>query len=532
VRIRRFGTAPRRRILLVNPATGENIWTMVGTARLLGRKAIMPCSALATLVALTPQDVSVEYLLCDENVGKIPWDIRCDLVVVTGYSVQARRIAEVCKEFRARGRSVALGGIYATVEPDKARELADYLFLGEGEYIWPEFLRAWVAGNARREYRQAEPIDMADSPPPDWSLVRPSDYVYGTVQTTRGCPHRCDFCEVVKVFGRTFRHKSVEQVLAEVRASRAVTQEGLFFSDDNFVVNKRFTKELLQGLIAYNATLRNPLSFATQATVAIAEDEELLRLLADARFETIYLGVESPRRGCLEEINKGNISRLDPAEAVKRVSQHGISPFVGLICGFDHDDAETFSDLRRFIDTTASPVAAISLLNAAPGTPLYQRLLAENRVSDDFGGEWFFGTNILPRSMSMEQLLDGHRQLLGEIYQTDRFHDRLRRWLATVEYFSPLHEGGYGAWANINKFIRILYAYCIRAPRAERKAFLRGMRETAARNKKLMRPYMMLMCHYWHFFHFVKHATWQTTSAPAELAPHAPAPSAGTAALT
>ena len=517
VRVKRFGSAPRRRILLVNPASGDNLWTMGGTARLLGCKAVMPCSALPTLIALTPADVGVEYVLCDENVAPIPAKLRCDLVAVTGYSVHGRRIAEICRQFRARGIPVALGGIFATVEPKKARELADYLFLGEAEHTWPAFLRAWIAGNPQPEYRQEEPIDMADSPPPDWSLVRRSDYLYGTVQTTRGCPHQCDFCEVVKVFGRTFRHKSIEQILAEVRASHAVTREGIFFSDDNFVVNKKFTKDLLRALIAYNATLKNPLSFATQATVAIAEDEELLRLLADARFELIFLGVESPRRSCLEEIGKTNVSRLDPVEAVTRISRYGIPPFVGLICGFDHDDSQTFADLRNFIDATASPVATITLLNAAPDTPLHRRLAAENRVTDTFAGEWYFGTNIVPRAMSMDQLLDGHHRLLCEIYETGRFHARLHRWLSTIEYQSPVHAKGHGLLANLNRFLRILFAYCVRAPREERKAFLRGMRETAAMGSKLMRPYMMLMCHYWHFFQFVKRATWQTGRAPAPL---------------
>jgi radical SAM superfamily enzyme YgiQ (UPF0313 family) len=514
MRIKRFGIKPRRRILLVNPAGQEDLWTMGGTARILGRKALMPCPALATLVALTPADLGVEYVLCDENVGRIPWNKHWDLVAVTGYSVHAARTATICKGFRARGVPVALGGIYATVEPDQARALADFLFLGEAEHTWPEFLRAWVQGRARSEYRQEQPIDMAHSPPPDWSLIRPTDYLLGAVQTTRGCPNRCEFCEVIKVFGRTFRHKSVEQVLAEVRASRVVSRHALFFSDDNFVVDKRFTKELLRGLIAYNRTLKAPLSFATQATVAIAEDEELLRLMADAGFEMVFLGVESPRQRCLEEIGKQHVSRLDAVEAVKRISRHGIATFVGLICGFDHDDADTFAELGAFIESTSSPVVVLSLLNAIPGTPLHDRLSAENRVLSDSVGEWYFGTNIVPRSMSREQLVVDHRRLLHDIYRTDRFHDRLRRWLASVEYFGPLFTQKSRSWSQLRRFLRVLFTYCVLAPRADRKAFFRGMRDTARRDRRLMRPYMMMMCHFWHFSHFMRHERWKMDLVP------------------
>jgi radical SAM superfamily enzyme YgiQ (UPF0313 family) len=484
---------------------------MSGLVRLMGQKALMPCSALATLVALTPDELGVEYMLCDENVAPIDWDLRCDLVAVTGYSVHAARIAEICQRFRARGIPVALGGIHATMQPDDARKLADHLFLGEAEYTWPEFLRDWVAGTARSEYRQIELVDMADSPPPDWSLVRGSDYVFFTVQTTRGCPHHCDFCEVVNVFGRTFRHKSVDRIMVELRAAGALAEEGVFFSDDNFVVSRGFTKELLQKVIEYNTSRKNPLSFATQATVNIGEDEDLLRMMADARFELVFLGVESPRRVCLEEIGKHHVARVDPVAAVNRISRHGITPIVGLICGFDHDDPSTFDELRTYLDSTASPISVVSLMNAVPGTPLHARLAAEGRILDQFGGEWFFWSNIVPRSMTLQQLVDGHQKLMKELYEPAAFHDRLRRWLFSVGYMSPLYSHGRVSWPNLQKAFSIVLGY-LRAPRVQRRAFFLGLRDIARYSPTLVRPYMKLMAMYWHFDQFVEHATWQTVA--------------------
>jgi len=177
--------------------------------------------------------------------------------------------------------------------PGEGRENADILFIGEAEYTWPQFLRDWTAGDTKPVYRQDSFIDMKDSPAPDLSYLSAKDYLYFSVQTSRGCPNNCDFCDVIRIMGRKYRSKSIDQIMYEVKNAHAYGAETIFFSDDNFLVNKIFTTDLLREIIKWNRTLDRPLSFSTQATVMIGAEDDLLKLLADARFSVLFLGLET-----------------------------------------------------------------------------------------------------------------------------------------------------------------------------------------------------------------------------------------------
>lgn len=287
----------KKHIYLINPKCPENFWAMQGAIDIAGReKTLMPNAALLTLIALTPPGLDIEYTFCDENFDHINWNLPCDLVGITGYTLQFERMQEISKRFRERGVAVAAGGIYATIDPETVATIADHLFVGEAEYTWPAFLREWVAGTAKSIYEQQGFIDMKDSPAPDLSYINARNYLYFSVQTSRGCPNNCDFCDVVRVIGRKYRSKPIAQIMQEVKNAQAAGAETVFFSDDNFYVNKRFTTELLTEIIAWNRTLNSPLSFSTQATVKIGADEEILKLLADARFSVIFIVLKPPER--------------------------------------------------------------------------------------------------------------------------------------------------------------------------------------------------------------------------------------------
>jgi radical SAM superfamily enzyme YgiQ (UPF0313 family) len=229
-------TVKKKRIYLVNPKNPENFWAMKGALDIVGKhKTLMPNIALLTIIALTPKDADIEYVVCDENITPVDWNIPCDLVGITGYTLQFERMSIISAKFRERGIPVAVGGIYATIDPDKVTNIADHLFIGEAEYTWPQFLRDWTANKARPVYRQDEFIDMKDSPAPDLSYMTAKNYHYFSVQTSRGCPNDCDFCDVVRVVGRKYRSKSIDQILREVKNAHASGAETIFFSDDNFV---------------------------------------------------------------------------------------------------------------------------------------------------------------------------------------------------------------------------------------------------------------------------------------------------------
>jgi len=338
-----------------------------------------------------------------------------------------------------------------------------------------------------------------------WSLIEPKDYLSISVQTSRGCPNRCDFCDVIQYVGRKYRVKPVPKVLDEIKAAHTLGAHSVFFSDDNFLGNKAFTRSLLTELVKWNRTQTRPLSFSTQITVQVGDDEELLRLFADALFRVLFVGVETPRRECLEEVHK--VQNLDRPleERLRAISSFGIVPFLGLIVGFDGDGLSVFDDMYSFIDRTASPVAGISMLNAPRYTPLYERLSREGRLAgDDFSGEWQLDTNIVPKQMTRGELVRGYWELFVRVYDPELFDERLQRWLSTVEYHG---ERGYAtnkmdlqeAWM----MLRVLGKFLFRSEPRVRRLFLRNIARARDLDRGTRIRMFTLLAQYRHFRDFV-----------------------------
>ncbi|MFC1816635.1 DUF4070 domain-containing protein, partial [Thermodesulfobacteriota bacterium] len=502
---KRYGKGENyKRICLIAPRHPENFWSMQGTVDILGAKTLMPNSALATLMALTPDDVNVEYVLCDENVATINFDLECDLFAITGATLHAQRIQEFCKIFREKGRPIALGGTYASIEADECKGLADHHFIGEAEYTWPRFLRQWAQNKAEKVYEQAGHIDIKDSPTPDWSLIDVNNYVNITVQTSRGCPNRCDFCDVIQYAGRAYRTKTIEQILGEVRNAHRIGARTVFFSDDNFLGNISFTRELMPRLIQWNLAQTRPLSFSTQITVQVADDENLLKMFSDCRFSVLFIGVETVREASLKEVHKTQNLKYDIYERIKRISRFGILPFLGLIVGFDNDDNTVFDDLYHFIKDTNSPIAGISLLNAPRYTPLYDRLKKEGRITaDDFSGEWQLHTNIIPKQMSRHELIRRYWGLFRKIYEPEFFETRLEQWLKNIKYSNIAYNNKKVDWKQLMFGYRIFKHFILNESSTVRSLFFRTMIKTWKIDPKLMRRFFTLLSHYGHFYSFV-----------------------------
>ncbi|MBN2401448.1 MAG: radical SAM protein [Spirochaetes bacterium] len=499
----------KKRIYLINPHNPDNFWTMQSSVKAVGAKTLMPNAALATLISLTPKDLDIEYIYCDENIAKIDWNIKCDLVAVTGYTLHSQRITEICNEFRKHNVPVALGGTFATLHREYARKLADHLFIYEAEYTWPQFLKEWVNGKAKDLYVQKEHIDMEDSPAPDWSFINGREYLYFTVQTSRGCPNNCDFCDAVKLVGHKYRTKSIEQIMAEIKNAYNAGAETIFFSEDNFFVKKSFTVELLTEIIKLNTSLPTPLSFSAQATIKIGNDEEILKLLADARFSVIFLGVESIKKECLNEINKGHIYHFNPVKAVSKMSSYGIIPFVGLIVGFDNDTISTFQELEEFLLSTASPIASISVLNAPENTTLYKRMKKAGRINENFQGLWHFSTNIKPTSMPLSELITRHRKLFKNLYEPENFEARALDWMKNIKYYTSLYKNSKTNFSKLCKFFYILKYYILNEPLPVIRMFFRLINKSRKINPRLIKKSITLLSQYCHYYDFANNASWQ-----------------------
>jgi radical SAM superfamily enzyme YgiQ (UPF0313 family) len=398
--------------------------------RMTADQAVFPPLGLLTLAALTPDDFHVT--ICDENAGeRVDYDTPAQIVGITGYLLQKTAVLTHAEQFRKRGKTVVLGGPLANLLPQVCRPHCDVLFEGEAEYTWPRFLRDYCTGRWDDHYVESDKVHLPDSPPPRLDLLR-RRYAHGIVQCTRGCPFSCEFCDIIVVFGRKMRFKPIPQVLHEVAAWHRTGVPLVFFADDNFVGHRAYAKELLHALAWWNARQRRPLAFYTQASIDMVRDEELLCLLRDANFNEVFIGIESPRKASLAETHKTQNEKLDLVQAVHTVQAHNLFVMAGMIAGFDHDDATIFEEQYAFCQEAQIPIVMNSTLNVSPKTPLADRLLAEGRMlrtdwaEDDFAHQVTPGaTNFRPLRLSAEELREGQRRLICQLYQPEAFGERL-----------------------------------------------------------------------------------------------------------
>jgi radical SAM superfamily enzyme YgiQ (UPF0313 family) len=394
-------------------------------------QAIFPPLGLLTLAALTPPDFTVT--LCDENIGEsIDYQTDAPIIGITGYIIQIERVFKIAERFRALGKTVVLGGPLANLLPDVCSFFCDVLFEGEAEYTWPRFLRDYLAGTVERRYVEAEKIHLPDSPPPRLDLLK-GNYAHGIVQCSRGCPFSCEFCDIIVMYGRKMRLKPIERVIQEVEAWKARGVPQVFFADDNFIGNRAYTKDLLRALARWNKRQRQAMSFYTQASIDMVRDEELLGLLRDANFVSVFIGIESPRKSSLAETHKTQNEKLDMVEAIHKIQSYNLFISAGMIVGFDNDDATIFDEQYDFLQRAGIPIAMLSALMAVPKTPLYKRLKAAGRLikrtssskePSQYDGTKG-GTNFHPLLMTVAELKHGQQELCRRLYAPAAFAERL-----------------------------------------------------------------------------------------------------------
>jgi radical SAM superfamily enzyme YgiQ (UPF0313 family) len=410
------------RIQLVTPKNPPSFWTFDSVLDLLDVDCIFPNLSMPTVAGLTPP--GHELVLSDENLGPVPLDLEVDLVGITGYPIHRDRIVALAAAFRARGRLVVLGGPYATLFPEEASEIADVVFVGEAEETWPVFLAELAAGVRRSRYVAERRPDLSNVPMPRFDLVEVDRYHAMAIQFSRGCPFRCEFCDITTMYGRTPRTKSVASMLAEIEACHAAGARQVFIVDDNFAGNKRLAKQLLVAMADWSREHHYPLEFNTELSLDVTEDPELLDLLREANFTTVFVGIESPNLAALAETGKTQNTRSDLVESVRRFHEHGIQVQAGMIVGFDADGTDIFDQQAAFAQQAHIPIVMVGMLQAIEGTRLYDRVLAEGRLIHTRTGDQFTQSNIVPANMTPEQLHAGYRRLLATLYDWKAYEDR------------------------------------------------------------------------------------------------------------
>jgi len=412
-------------IVLINPRFDTSFWGMEYALPFLGRRANMPVAALPLLAALTPAEHSIT--LIDENVEAIDFErcARADIVGVTGMTVQRRRMREILTELKRRGIFTAVGGPFVSVAEDYFTGLADVIFIGEAEETWPQFLADRRDGKAATRYEQAQASDMARVPAPRLDLLKMDRYAYANVQFSRGCPFLCEFCDIIVVFGRRPRIKTARQIIVELEALLAQDHSTVFIVDDNLIGNKKAIKEVLRELIAWQAANGYPITFVTEASLDLADDEELMRLMVEANIIAVFVGIESPNADSLRETRKLQNVREGGSmvEKVRRVQEAGMEVWAGMILGFDSDDETIFDAHRRFIASARINMAMVGMLSAIPKTPLYARLKSAGRL--DPTDHPVLGTNVLPLQMSRQTLSDGYVRLVADLYEPQAYFQRV-----------------------------------------------------------------------------------------------------------
>jgi radical SAM superfamily enzyme YgiQ (UPF0313 family) len=444
------------RLLLINPRFGESFWSFRWAIEevLPGKRAVNPPLGLATLAALCPPHWQVEIV--DENIEPVPLAPQADIVGVCGMGVQFARQQELLAYYRSRGHYVVAGGSYASLVPERYRALADTVVAGEAEYVWPAFCRDFEHGRPHALYRETREVALADSPVPRHDLLKLDAYSTATLQFSRGCPYRCEFCDIIVMFGRRPRHKTPQQIGRELDSLRARGARSVFFVDDNFIGHRAVAKELLRFLRDYQQRHRHPFLFGTEVSLNLAQDAELLQLLRQAGFSWVFIGIESPDPAALRETRKTQNLHEDVLASVRRIYAHGIDILAGFIVGFDADTPATFEHQRRFIHASGIQVAMVGLLTALPKTPLHERLAREGRLIEQAEGtdNTKAATNIVPKHMSYREMIEGYLALYRRLVSDRAIAERVRTKLRYLR--DPVYRSEYRLGQQVAIVARLL----------------------------------------------------------------------------
>ena len=426
------------RILFVSPGWPKGrLWGELGFK--------FPSLALASLAAVTPPEW--ELTLCDESRETVDFNAACDLVAVTAMTPQAPRAYEIAAGFRARGKKVVMGGFHASNLPDEALCHVDAVVVGEGELVWPRLLADFAAGSLGRLYRSSGLLPMDAIPMARREIFAGKGYLLtNTLQTTRGCPFDCEFCSVTAFYGRKYRERPVDAVLAELEQLRKVNSFA-FFVDDNLVADRRYALPLFAGMKGMG------FKWLSHAPIDFAKDEELMRAAGEAGCVGMFVGFESLDQEALAAMGKVTNRATEYLAYAQKFRDNGIGILGSFVLGYDGSTPDSFAQVLRFCEEARIEAAIFPILTPYPGTAVRRRLEAEGRITSNDWRDYDMGhVTFEPRGMTAAELQAGHDWLNRSFYSFGSMWRRIVKRHRSVQVFGPMNLGFRSAIRRSGRF--------------------------------------------------------------------------------
>jgi radical SAM superfamily enzyme YgiQ (UPF0313 family) len=421
--------------LLIYPEFPDTFWSFKHALKFIHKRSSSPPLGLLTIASMLPPDWSkrlIDLNVTSLNRKDLEW---ADYALISGMTIQrqsAHRVISLCKQ---AGLKVIAGGPLFTIEHNQFDEV-DHLVLNEAEVTLPPFLNDLEQGCTKRVYSSTEFADLHKTPAPQWDLADLKRYATMSIQYSRGCPYNCEFCNITALLGHRPRLKTAPQIITELTSLYDLGwRRGVFFVDDNFIGNKKALKsELLPALIEWRSD-KHGVPFSTEVSINMADDDQLMQMMVEAGFGTVFIGIETPEEDSLLECNKKQNVKRDLVETIKHIQRAGFQVQGGFIVGFDSDPPSIFQQQINFIQNSGIVTAMVGLLQAPPGTILYERLKQAGRLLEKMSGDNVDGsTNIIP-TMNLDTLRDGYQKILKHIYSPEHYYQRIIIFLQ--EYKPP-----------------------------------------------------------------------------------------------
>ena len=431
-------SSKNKKILLVYPDYPDTFWGFKHAIKFISKKAVYPPLGLLTVATLLPNnwekklvDLNVK-ILKDED---LKW---ADYVFISAMDVQKKSVREIINRCQKIGAKIVAGGPLFTSNYDQFADV-DHLILNEAEITLAPFLHDIQNNSAKHIYSTDKWADIKTTPLPLWELVNFKNYSSMNIQYSRGCPFNCDFCDITLLYGRQIRTKGTTQIIAELEKLYSFGWRGqVFIVDDNFIGNKeKLKKEILPAIVKWRDSKKCSFSFHTEASINLSDDKELMELMVQAGFDTVFVGIETPNQESLTECNKFQNKNRDLINSVNIIQQSGLQVQGGFIIGFDNDPHSIFENQINFIQKSGIVTAMVGLLNAVRGTDLHLRLEKENRILKHFSGDnTDFSLNFIPK-MDSQILIDGYKKVLKTIYAPKYYYRRVKTFL---KMYKPLTQ--------------------------------------------------------------------------------------------
>ncbi len=434
------------KILLVYPEYPATFWSFKYALPFVSKKAGVPPLGLLTVSALLPPEW--EKRLVDMNAHKLKdEDLKwADYVFVSGMIVQKKSAQEAINKAKSFGKFVVAGGpLFTGAHTDFYN--VDTFVLNEGEVTIPMFLSDLKSGSIKPMYFSNEKPDISKTPVPDWSLINVKEYVSLCIQISRGCPFNCDFCDIIIMNGRVPRVKEPGQIIREFDAMYSTGWRGsLFVVDDNFIGNRAKVKDILNEIIVWMKNKRYPFTLYTEASINLADDDELMELMRKANFNSVFVGIETPDEEALKSCGKLQNTKKDMVEKVKVLQRNGLQVQAGFIVGFDTDTSKTFDNMVKFIQKSGIVTAMVGILTALPETSLYKRLQEAGRIiKRTTGDNTDFTMNFIPK-MNKEKLIEGYKHILNTIFAPKNYYKRIIIFLKEYKGTAKVRKLNFKLW--------------------------------------------------------------------------------------